>query len=253
MESKNQRWTDSQLKLAFYLYCLLPFGKLHSRNPHIKEMAKIIGRTPNALAMKLVNFASLDPAIRSTGRKGLGNSSKSDKEIWDLFHHNWFKLTVECELYLQKNNFSSISDNLSAKSSFVGETRDTITKTRIGQNFFRKSVLASYEGVCCMSGVSISELLVASHIIPWSQSKENRLNPSNGLCLSAIHDRAFDKGLISIDANYNIIVSNRIKSLSSIPQLSILAKLNGKLITMPKRFYPEKEFLSWHNNNVFIK
>ena len=89
MVNSTQKWTDAQLKLAFYLYCQLPFGKLHSKNKIIIEMASFIGRTPNALAMKLVNFASLDPAITSTGRKGLGNASLADQKIWDSFHSDW--------------------------------------------------------------------------------------------------------------------------------------------------------------------
>ena len=63
-------WSSEQLNLAFHFYCQTPFGKLHSRNPQIIELAELIGRTPNALAMKLVNFASLDPSITSTGRAG---------------------------------------------------------------------------------------------------------------------------------------------------------------------------------------
>ena len=74
-------WTKEQLKLAFHLYCQLPFGKLHSRNREIIELATLIGRSSGAVAMKLVNFASLDPAITSTGRKGLGNASALDREV----------------------------------------------------------------------------------------------------------------------------------------------------------------------------
>jgi DNA (cytosine-5)-methyltransferase 1 len=90
-------WTEEQLKLAFYFYCQTPFGKLHSRNPAIIELAELIGRSPNALAMKLVNFASLDPSITDTGRKGLRGASTLDKNIWDEFHEDWGSLAVECE------------------------------------------------------------------------------------------------------------------------------------------------------------
>jgi len=251
MSNSTQRWTNTQLKLAFYLYCQLPFGKLHSTNPHVKKMATFIGRTPNALAMKLVNFASLDPVIRSTGRKGLQNISQSDKEIWDMFHNDWDSLAEECEILLQNNGSFLNAEDIYESDDFTGETRDTIVKARIGQNFFRRSVLASYEGICCMSGVSIPELLIASHIIPWANAKENRLNPSNGLCLSAIHDRAFDKGLISVDTNYKIIISKKLNLNDSIPQIDILIRLEGKKITLPKKFCPDKDFLAWHNSNIF--
>jgi len=253
MENLTQRWTKEQLKLAFYLYCQIPFGKLHSKNPIIMKMASFLGRTSNALAMKLVNFASLDPAIKSTGRKGLGNASRSDREIWDLFHDNWSKLAEECEALMQGNQIIFSLDENQEVNNFLGETRDTIVKTRIGQNFFRKSVLASYENICCMSGVSIPELLIASHIIPWAKAKDNRLNPSNGLCLSAIHDKAFDKGFLTVLPDYSIKVSNKLTSYDcNSNQTKLLIQLNGKLIKLPSKFLPEKDFLVWHNNNIFI-
>ena len=55
-------WTRDELLVAFNLYCKTPFGRLHQRNPEIIRLASALGRTPSALAMKLVNFASLDPA-----------------------------------------------------------------------------------------------------------------------------------------------------------------------------------------------
>ena len=69
---KRPGWTREQLLIAFALYCRLPFGKLHYRNPEIVRIAEAIGRTPSALAMKLSNIASLDPEITSTGPQGSG-------------------------------------------------------------------------------------------------------------------------------------------------------------------------------------
>ena len=77
----NARWSKDELKLAFHLYCQLPFGKLHQRNPEIVELARLLGRTPGSVAMKLVNFASLDPTITRSGRSGLNNASKLDREV----------------------------------------------------------------------------------------------------------------------------------------------------------------------------
>jgi hypothetical protein len=75
----TNRWTKEQLKLAFHLYCQLPFGKLDMRTPEVIKLAGLIGRTPGAVAMKLSNFASLDPAITGTGRKGLEGASNLDR------------------------------------------------------------------------------------------------------------------------------------------------------------------------------
>ena len=60
------------------------------------------------------------------------------------------------------------------------------------------AVMSAYNGRCCITGLSLSGLLVASHIIPWSHDRDNRVNPRNGLLLSALHDKAFDTGLITI-------------------------------------------------------
>jgi predicted restriction endonuclease len=256
MDLLNNRkpWTDEQLKLAFYLYCQLPFGKLHSKNQKIIKMADFIGKTPNALAMKLVNLASLDPAVRNSGRKGLGNASLADKRIWDEFHNNWEGLTEECELLLQDGNDISTDNNIDHVPNYSGETRDTIVSVRIGQYFFRKAVLSSYQNICCISGVSLPQLLIASHIVPWAASKENRLNPSNGLCLSAIHDRAFDKGFITVTPDYIIRVSKKLgKNTNNSQQIQLLIDSDNRQIILPQKFLPNKDFLDWHNKNIFME
>ena len=253
MDFPNNRkaWTNDQLKLAFYIYCQLPFGKLHSKNPKIIKMASIIGKTSSALAMKLVNFASLDPAVQSRGRKGLGNASIADKEIWFEFYNNWDKLTTECEILLENSTISVTDAVEDRESDFSGKDHETIVSVRVGQSFFRKSVLASYQNSCCISGVSLSELLIASHIMPWAIAKENRLNPSNGLCLSAIHDKAFDKGLITIMPDYTICVSSILKKKNNNKQTQLLVDCENKTITLPEKFFPNKDFLEWHNKNIF--
>lgn len=250
------RWTKEQLKLAFHLYCQLPFGKLHSRNPEIIQLAKLINRTPGAVAMKLVNFASLDPAITSTGRTGLGNAGSLDRGVWAEFHADWEKLAVECEM-LRRNldaNAQAIdeADEQLVPEDFTGETRKVITEQRIKQNFFRRAVLSSYRGRCCMSGLSEPRLLIASHIVPWSKDKANRLNPSNGLSLSAIHDRAFDKGLITLTDNFKIVVSEELKRKNESFIMEVLLPLDGRAIELPERFTPQAEFIAWHRKELFV-
>jgi hypothetical protein len=253
----STKWTSEQLKLAFYLYCQLPFGKMNTGNPDIIRLANIIGRSPGAVAMKLVNFASLDPAITNTGRHGLGNVSVGDKQIWDEFHNDWEKLTAECAGLLEKYNFDEPADNktdikLKTPDNFTGETKAMMINARIGQTFFRKVVLASYQNKCCMSGIAIPNLLIASHIVPWSAANDKRLNPSNGLCLSAIHDKAFDKGLLTVTPEYTIIVSKVINDDNS-KQAKLLQSLHEKKIALPEKFLPDRDFLAWHYHNVFIE
>jgi len=254
------RWTKEQLKLAFHLYCQLPFGRLHSRNPEIIQLAKLIGRTPGAMAMKLVNFASLDPAITSTGRKGLDGASSLDREVWAEFHADWENLALECSLLnaqLRKEKLADITIELDVAEQeglqdFTGETKRVVTEQRIKQHFFRRAVLSSYRGRCCISGLSDARLLTASHIVPWSSDKVNRLNPSNGLCLSAIHDKAFDRGLITISDDHEVILSAQLKRNEDAFVAQIFLPLEGRKIELPEKFIPSIVFLSHHRSKIFI-
>jgi putative restriction endonuclease len=254
--SSKGNWTSEQLKLAFNFYCQTPFGKLHSKNPKIIELAKLIGRTPSALAMKLVNFASLDPSITGTGRKGLSGASALDQKIWDEFHADWERLAVECEQLRQdllrehglKDDAPHDKDINIALADFTGETRQALVQQRIKQNFFRRAVLSSYRGRCCISGVSDSRLLVASHIVPWSLDKTNRLNPSNGLCLSAIHDKAFDNHLFTLRDDWCIVLSRRLKATKDTFLRDVFWSVEGKQIELPERFAPEHSFIAKHRH-----
>jgi putative restriction endonuclease len=250
------RWTKEQLKLAFHLYCQLPFGKLDMHTPDVIELAKLIGRTPSAVSMKLNNFASLDPAITGTGRKGLVGASNLDREVWAEFHADWEKLAVECEMLRRDLDNAALpedeSNEMFVPEDYFGETRKIITEQRIKQNFFRRAVLSSYRGRCCMSGLSEPRLLIASHIVPWSKDKANRLNPSNGLCLSAIHDKAFDKGLITLTDDFKIIVSEELKRREEAFVIEVLLPLDGRTIEPPERFAPQAEFIAWHRNELFL-
>ncbi|WP_305804630.1 HNH endonuclease [Stenotrophomonas sp. YIM B06876] len=261
MGNAASNWTPTQLKLAFNFYCQTPFGKLHSKNPDIVELAQLIGRTPSALAMKLVNFASLDPSITRTGRKGLRGASKMDREIWARFHADWEALAVECEQHLQHLQqerglvhaaaLQSTDDD--ALADFTGEVRQAVVQQRIKQNFFRRAVLASYRGRCCITGLSDPRLLVASHIVPWSADKANRLNPSNGLCLSAIHDKAFDTYLFSLTDDSRILLSERLKTSKDTFVRDVFFPTEGKQIELPERFAPSQEFIVKHRQTMHEK
>ena len=250
-------WTKEHVKIAFSLYCRLPFGKLHKSNKDIIQLAHKLGRTPSAVAMKLANIASLDPAITSTGRSGLKNASAMDKEVWDEFVNNWDELALESlklyeELVVSDNSNLTQSEADVNPENYVGETRDVIIQQRIKQGFFRKSVLSSYKGTCCMSGLSEERLLIASHIVPWSEDKQNRLNPRNGLCLSAIHDKVFDEGFITLDDDCRVVLSRDLKMNNNPFIQQTFLPIEGKSIMLPERFEPDISFLEKHRNLVFL-
>ncbi|MDP2185906.1 MAG: DNA (cytosine-5-)-methyltransferase [Xanthomonadales bacterium] len=255
--SRSGLWTPEQTKLAFHFYCQTPFGQLHAKNKKLIELAKLIGRTPGAVARKCGNLAGLDPAILTSGRVGLTNHSRLDEEIWNEFHADWERLAVECEqlrLYLLRDH--GLKDNRSdenvddlALSDFTGETRQALVQQRIKQNFFRRAVLSSYRGRCCVSGVSNTRLLVASHIVPWSADKANRLNPSNGLCLSAIHDKAFDSHLFTLTDDWRIILSSRLRESKDSFIRDVFWPVEDKQIDLPERFVPDISLVVRHRQH----
>ncbi len=124
---------------------------------------------------------------------------------------------------------------------------------RIGQNAFRCVLLEIYRGQCCVCGLNIKELLRASHILPWAENKPNRLNPQNGLCLSATYDAAFDKHLISFDDDYRMIVSPYIREFyTNDTAKDYFERFEGKRLTLPYKFHPSKEFLRRHCEKLMI-
>lgn len=256
MKKGQKLWTREELILAINLYCKLPFGKLHSRTSEIINLAELIHRTPNSVAYKLVNFASLDPTLKQRGIKGASNTSKLDKQIWDEFYNNWDAALIESEELLAEKKHTSVERlnhvkiDIDIEKLPEGKVKERLVKARVNQCIFRKIVLATYNNTCCITKIDNSDLLIASHIVPWSKDKKNRLNPMNGLCLNALHDRAFDKGLITIDANdYTIKISSRLKRKNISD--SIFQNFNqfeGKSITIPDKFLPAKNLLQIHND-----
>ncbi|WP_136809598.1 HNH endonuclease [Desulfosediminicola flagellatus] len=242
---KRKPWSRDELLLAINLYCKTPFGKIHVRNPEIIELANLLGRTPGSISYKLANFASID---QSLPRKGASNVSKLDRKVWSDFFDNWEMMSYESELALSKIQNKEIQFEMLLVIP-EGRTRDTVVKARINQTFFRRTIIASY-GACCITGLSIPELLVASHIVPWSKDVRNRTNPKNGLCLNPLHDKAFDVGLITIDENYKVKGSTRITNTSA-EESKILTNFIGIKINLPNRFAPDQEFLSYHRENIF--
>ena len=199
MTRKN--WSSDELIVAFNLYCKIPFGKIHIRNPDIKSLAKILGRTPSAVSWKLANFARLDPALQKRSISGASHGGKGEIEVWEEFNSDWERLSFESEKLLAKITGKKIENAAGINKDELpkqGKEREAIVRVRINQNFFRTAVLAAYDSKCCITDLAIPELLNASHIKPWAKDTLNRVNPRNGLCLNVLHDRAFDRGFRGI-------------------------------------------------------
>lgn len=254
--AKNNNWTREETIIAFNVYCKVPFKSSSKTNPTIIKYANIIGRSPSALNMKVGNFGRLDPELRKQGIVGLGNGSKLDEIIWNEFNGNWDKLAFESEKLIAEFQNKSIEqiESFNIEDFPKGEERETIIKARVNQSFFRSTILSSYNLKCCITGLSIPDFLVASHIMPWSKDLENRTNPHNGLCLNSIHDKAFDRGFITVRPNYKILISNFFDDYSNdLAVKDFFKKYQNQSINLPDRFLPSKDFLDFHYNEIFIK
>jgi len=256
--AERRLWTREELILALNLYLKLPFGKLDSRTPEIIQLGSIIDRNANAVSMRLNNFAAVDPFHQQRGIKGLQNGIKQVQPIWNEFINNKELLLYESENILAEKEHIPLekkyADVLTDARDLKGEDRIRMVKTRVNQEVFREMVIANYEGKCALTGIDIQPLLLASHIVPWSKNEQERLNPENGICLSAFYDRAFDKGYIGVNEKFEVLVSSHLKKKAKADYyLKHFAPLTGVKINTPSKYLPRKEFLQYHLGEIFEK
>lgn len=221
-------------------------------------MARLIGRTPSSVAMRLVNYASLDPMLQARGVSGLTGGAEKCKSYWNEFSNNREALIFECERILASYEGTSLERKYQnvlsdIPSNLIGQSRERLVQVRVNQSVFRQIVLANYDYKCALSGIDIPELLVASHVIPWASNTEERMNPKNGICLSSLYDAAFDKGLISFSNHYQVLFSHRLKENVGKDYYSrYFEPISERTLTTRGLKYPvAPEFLEWHRDCVF--
>ena len=258
----GKRWTYDELLLALNLYHKLTFGQMHGRQSAIMALAEKMGRGANSLAMKLCNFASLDPALKMRGIKGLSGASVLDRSVWAEFHKNLSEAAPASEAAFRaifgvgeaKSVEVTSKEGIRVLKVPTGSTDAKATvKVRRGQEYFRQAVLNNFEGRCGVTGLDVRELLIASHILPWGKHEAERLNVRNGLCLSRLHDAAFDIGLVTFDSDLRLKLSKRLKA--ALPQRSVaenFAAYEGMSLQLPKdAVLPDEQFLAVHRVEVF--
>lgn len=210
-------------------------GKMRKSQPNIFDYGK-----PNQRSYPLNNFCSA--ALNS------------------LITYAQYEQDVELadRIVAEEKNPNTISEKLLTHFDLTKEGEDVVsqTKRRKGQDYFRRMILANYGGRCALTGIDIPQLLIASHIIPWEDKshKKERLNPCNGICLSALYDKAFDKGLIGFNPQLCTVLSIRIKEKADKDFYDkYFAPIDGRKLTVPTRYTPNLSFLEWHMNNIFKK
>jgi putative restriction endonuclease len=229
--------------LAIELYCRTPFGRIHKGNPEIIQLADVLGRTPSSAAMKMSNFAALDETI---DQKGMGNVSEADRETWSEFFES--PATFLDRVDSIKQTQFVLPERAAVPELREGRDVEYTAKGRRNQDFFRRSVLAAYDNRCAVTGITQSELLTASHIVGWAEDVDLRVNPTNGICLNALHDRAFDRHLISFADDLTLVVSKRLKMTTENRPF-----FEGRKLQLPKRFRPARDCLIRHRDALARK
>jgi putative restriction endonuclease len=249
----GQPWTHDELILAFDLYCRIPFKATKASNAAVVELARILSRSPAGVARKLGNFGAFDPELHKRNIVGLAHGSRRDREVWDEFHNDWTRLVEKAErLRARLRRTVETHPPFSGRRAPQGPSERVVSaKQRLHQTFFRQTVLSSYENRCCVTGLTIPEALVASHIVPWSHDERRRVDPTNGLCLSATFDRLFDCGLICIEPDLTLRCSKQLMHRSDSPVCQLILPYHQRPIGRPVRFLPSTACLQWHRCNVF--
>jgi putative restriction endonuclease len=251
-------WSREELIVALNLYLKLPFGKLHSRNKDIMDLASRIGRTANSVAMRLNNYAAVDPFHQKRGIIGLQGGRQQVEPIFQEFINNRDELIFESEKILANLEHTSIEEKFKEElitvDGLIGENKIREVKTRVNQHVFRQIVMGNYNSRCAITGIDISDLLIASHIIPWHKNEQERLNPENGICLSSLYDKAFDKGFLTINEKLKVVFSPELKRNLDKKYFNQLFKpFEGEKILSPQKYLPKREFLQFHYESIFRK
>jgi len=256
--ARTDLWTREQTILAFNLYFKIPYGTIHGGNPKIRELAAITGRSLGSVGRKLQNLASLDPVHKARGIMGLSHHSKLDEEVFNEFVNNWEALALESEHILAEKQQTTLEEKFKSDDeiwwNIKGESVTRLVNVRVRQSFFREIILNNFDSRCVITGINILPMLRASHIIPWAKNEQERMNPENGLCLSALYDSAYDKGFIGVTPNYKVILSEKLKKQRKEPFFQEhFGKIEGIQIRQRSKFFPRKEFLEYHLDQIFDK
>ena len=248
-------WTEEQITVVLYEYYRNPFGQFSATKQFVKDLGRLLGRTPGAIVRKVGNLASFDPQMKARGIGGLGHTGKLDEVIWNKYFGHWDQLAYDAEILIAKLKNIEFEQSLDIDLSNLpeGEERKQEVRRRINQTFFRDTILSSYEYRCCITGINNASLLHACHIVGWKEDETNRTNPQNGLCLNVLFHKAYDENLIGISPDYEVFISEdffgaKLKEVDKLTKDCVMSYNKRKLI-MPKRFLPDRDLLAKHFEN----
>lgn len=239
-------WSREDIIIAYALYCVTPLNQINPSNKAIQQVSEIIPHSVASIVMRMRNFQHIDPKAG----EGLRNVAKADKLIYEEFKHDWGELSVQAEQLTGLALFDA-SPLQGARPLSSLTDRSRVSRER---HFFHKAVFSAYDCHCYISGCRIPIMLKASHIKPYSKcrTESERTNPENGICLNVFYDMAFDQGLMTITPSRKVFISPIVKTLSDDEfTRKWLMELEGSVLPPPPRFPPRRDFLEYHNDEIF--
>lgn len=261
---KRRNWSPEETMMAFALYCILPPSECDDTGSDVQRLASALGRSANSVSLKIWNIAAHDVNRQARGRIGMTHGSKLDALVWDWYAAEGDVFLSRCIDLLSNalvrakqipgvNAIDGYSYLDTATRVLLGDERTGTVLQRVNQSYFRHTLLKNYRGVCCITGIRLLPLLLASHIKPWKASTPvEKTAASNGLLLNAFHDRAFDQGLIALDDDYRIVVAHGNVEHSEVND-RWLYDFEGKRIDLPVVNPPSHAFLDYHHRHVFLE
>lgn len=218
----------------------------------------------NSMGGVVKSFAKLNEAI---------DYGSFEEELFELLKQEincniFITVLLDCFFADTKNNFNNGSGELQDIEQkmlnedaveYIAESKKLIREAREEEVFLRSSVFKRevpkiYNYTCCISGMKITStenisMIDACHIVPFSESYNDTI--SNGIALCPNLHRAFDRGLIGIDEDYRVIVSDKFVEIETNYSLKMF---EGKEILLPSiiAYYPLKDNFEWHRTK-FIK
>lgn len=239
---RRKRWTRDELLLALHLYERVPFGRQNSCDRDVVALAERLGRTPGSIAMKLNNLTSLDPEEAERGVRGLDGVSRLDREVWNEFRADPSVVEHAEALWSpERTGWSGATESIAPQA------------VRLAQDYFRRVVRANFEGKCALTGVVTPALLVASHIVPWSDAPEHRVNPANGILLNRLHDGVFDRALITFDESLRLVIGRKLReSLGDDEPSRMLLRSEGEPLRAPLRRAIDPALLRKHRQRFEV-
>lgn len=249
---------DCRFALPFYHLTSDKFWKLIP-NPGFENILQL-----SASMRSFANLnAAVDCAIIDEDLYELMKDKKSNEILNQFLLDEYFpnsKNNFNNSSGSQQNLFDDIENKILKEPS--EEYRQEIKKLLEQKNeeeiflrgsLFKREIPKIYNNTCCISGMKIDatinvSMIDACHIVPFSVSYDDTVK--NGIALCPNLHRAFDRGLIAIDEDYKVVVSNTFKEYET--SYSIGA-FKGKEIQLPtlKSYYPLRENFEWHRKNVY--